>query len=82
MRLRGSWPSSRTCIGLPVWPPRVLREIFENKIAQAYVLEALEIPSPRSWVYWREADARAALPELPLPLVAKLSRGGAATGWR
>ncbi len=61
--------------GLVVWPPRVLRETFENKIAQAYVLAALDVPRPRTWVFWHEADARAALKELPLPLVAKLSRG-------
>ena len=66
--------------GLPVWPPRALRQSFESKIAQAYLLDALQIPSPRTWVYWREADARAALPELPLPLVAKLSRGGRSEG--
>ncbi len=61
--------------GLPVWPPRVLRETFENKIAQAYVLDALDIPRPRTWVFWHEADARKALAELPFPLVTKLSRG-------
>ena len=61
--------------GLVVWPPRVLRETFENKVAQAYVMDALDVPRPRSWVFWHEADARAALAELPMPLVAKLSRG-------
>jgi glutathione synthase/RimK-type ligase-like ATP-grasp enzyme len=62
-------------LGIPVWPPRVLRETFENKIAQAYLLDALRIPHPRSWVFWQAADARAALADLPLPLVTKLSRG-------
>ncbi|MFO1142334.1 MAG: hypothetical protein U1E59_08085 [Amaricoccus sp.] len=66
--------------GLPVWPPRVLREAYESKITQADLLDALQIPSPRTWVYWREKDALAALPELPLPLVTKLSRGGRSEG--
>lgn len=60
---------------LPVWPGRVLRETFENKIAQAYLLDALDVPHPRTWVFWSEADARKALEDLPLPLVTKLSRG-------
>lgn len=61
--------------GLPVWPDRVLRDTFENKTAQAYLLEALKIPHPRTWVYWHAADALAQLDDLPFPLVAKLSRG-------
>lgn len=61
--------------GIPVWPARVLRDTFENKIAQAYLLDALDIPHPKTWVFWRRADAMAALDELPYPLVAKLSRG-------
>ena len=61
--------------GIPVWPPRILRQSFENKIDQSYLLAALGIPSPRTWVYWTEADARAALDTLPFPLVTKLSRG-------
>lgn len=64
-----------TATGMPVWPARVLRDMFENKVAQAYMLDALDIPRPRSWVFWRERDALAALDDLPLPLVAKLSRG-------
>jgi glutathione synthase/RimK-type ligase-like ATP-grasp enzyme len=62
-------------LGLPVWPPRVLRDTFENKTAQAYLLEAHGIAHPRTWVFWHEAEARARLDDLPFPLVAKLSRG-------
>lgn len=62
-------------LGLPVWPPRVLRETFENKSAQAYLLEALGVPHPKTWVFWREAEALARLDDLPFPLVVKLSRG-------
>jgi hypothetical protein len=61
--------------GLPVWPGRILRETFENKIAQSYLLDALNIPHPRTWVFWRAAEALERLDELPFPLVAKLSRG-------
>jgi hypothetical protein len=60
---------------IPVWPARPLRDTFENKIAQAYLLEAAGVPHPRTWVFWRREDAMAALPELAFPLVAKLSRG-------
>jgi hypothetical protein len=62
-------------LGIPVWPARPLRDTFENKIAQSYLLEAAGIPHPRTWVFWRQRDAMAALPDLPFPLVAKLSRG-------
>ncbi len=62
-------------LGLRVWPPRVLRETFEDKAAQAYLLEALGIAHPRTWVFWRAAEALERLRELPYPLVAKLSRG-------
>ena len=61
--------------GIPVWPERILRDIFENKIAQTYLLEAHDIPRPRTWIYWREEEALEALSTLPYPLVAKLSRG-------
>lgn len=61
--------------GLPVWPARVLRETFEDKIAQAYLLDALGIPHPRTWVFWHAAEALERLDGLPFPLVAKLSRG-------
>jgi glutathione synthase/RimK-type ligase-like ATP-grasp enzyme len=60
---------------IPVWPSRVLRDTFENKIAQAYLLDAIDIPHPRSWIFWRRQDALDALDALPYPLVAKLSRG-------
>jgi hypothetical protein len=64
-----------TGLGVPTWPPRPLRDIFENKIAQHYLMDSLRIPHPRSWVFWREAEAMEALAGLPYPLVAKLSRG-------
>lgn len=62
-------------LGIPVWPPRPMRATFEDKIAQSYMLESLGIPHPKTWVFWREEEAMAALGELPFPLVAKLSRG-------
>lgn len=62
-------------LGMPVWPPRRSRVYFEDKIRESSLLAALGMPHPRTWVFWRRDDALAAVDDIPLPVVAKLSRG-------
>lgn len=62
-------------LGIPVWPPRRSRVYFEDKIRESALLTALGMPHPRTWVFWRKDDALAAVGDIALPVVAKLSRG-------
>jgi glutathione synthase/RimK-type ligase-like ATP-grasp enzyme len=52
---------------------------FESKVAQSYLLEALEVPRPRTVVSFEHRDAREAARELGLPLVAKKAHGAASS---
>jgi glutathione synthase/RimK-type ligase-like ATP-grasp enzyme len=60
---------------LPVFPAFKSIWFFEDKIAQAYLLEALGFPHPRTSVFWREEDALGAIENMSFPVVAKLSAG-------
>ena len=48
---------------------------FDDKIAQAYLLQAARIPTPRTWVLWRYDHALAFFRGAKFPLVAKLRSG-------
>lgn len=48
---------------------------FDDKVAQAYLLEAARIPTPRTWIFWRYADAAEFCRTAHYPLVIKLSAG-------
>lgn len=48
---------------------------FESKVAQSYLLDALDVPRPRTVVSFEHADAIASAKELGLPLVAKKAFG-------
>ena len=60
---------------IPVFPDLATCWHFDDKIAQAYLLAALDIPHPKTWVFWRKADALAWCPEVQYPVVTKLSGG-------
>ena len=67
---------------IPVFPDMATCWHFDDKIAQAYLLEALGIPHPRTWIFWRKADARAWCEQAEYPVVAKLSGGAGSTNVR
>ena len=67
---------------IPVFPDLATCWHFDDKIAQSYLLEALEIPCPKTWIFWREADARAWCEQAEYPVVAKLSGGAGSTNVR
>lgn len=60
---------------IPVFPDMATCWHYDDKIAQAYLLEAMGIPHPETWVYWRKADALAGCKKASYPVVAKLSGG-------
>jgi hypothetical protein len=60
---------------IPVFPDMATCWHFDDKIAQSYLLEALGIPHPKTWVFWRKADALAWCETADYPVVAKLSGG-------
>jgi hypothetical protein len=62
-------------LGIPVFPDLATCWHYDDKIAQAYLLEALRIPHPKTRVFWREADALAWCATAAYPVVAKLSGG-------
>jgi glutathione synthase/RimK-type ligase-like ATP-grasp enzyme len=61
--------------GLRIMPNYASVWHFESKVAQSYLLEALDIPRPRTVVSFEYEDARAAAKGLGIPLVAKRSHG-------
>lgn len=62
-------------LGLPVFPDLATGWHYDDKIAQSVLLSALEIPIPKTWVWWRKTDALAWCDETDYPVVAKLSVG-------
>ena len=60
---------------IPVFPDLATCWHFDDKIAQSYLLEALGIPHPKTWVFWRKADAWAWCGKAAYPVVAKSSGG-------
>ena len=48
---------------------------FDDKCAQFYALEAAGIPTPQTWLFWREAEALTFCRAATYPLVMKLASG-------
>jgi hypothetical protein len=48
---------------------------FDDKVAQYYLLRAAGLPMPRTWVFWRQEDAREFCRSARYPLVLKLAGG-------
>jgi glutathione synthase/RimK-type ligase-like ATP-grasp enzyme len=48
---------------------------FEDKIAQHYLLNAVGIPTPRTWTFWDRASALAFFQNTRYPLVLKIAHG-------
>lgn len=60
---------------IPIFPDMATCWHYDDKIAQAYLLEALDIPHPRTWVFWRKSEALAWCEQAHYPVVAKLAGG-------
>ena len=64
-------------LGLAVYPDQPTGWHFDDKIAQAYLFEALGIPSPQTWVFYDRAAAEEFAATATYPLVLKLAAGAA-----
>jgi len=60
---------------IPIFPSLATCWHYDDKIAQSYLLLALDIPEPKTWVFWRKADALAWCKQAEYPMVVKLSVG-------
>jgi hypothetical protein len=68
-------PALEHQLGLPVYPDQSTCWHYDDKIAQAYLLEAAGIPIPRTWVFWTLEEALAFCARADYPLVLKLHAG-------
>ena len=72
-------PVIEEVLNIPVWPNYHTRWHFDEKIAQHYLLQALGVPSVKSWVFWNYEEAKKFIENDALfPLVFKLSVGAGA----
>lgn len=60
---------------IPVFPDLATCWHYDDKIAQAYLLEALGVPQPQTWVFWKKAEALDWCGQAAYPVVAKLAVG-------
>ena len=60
---------------IPVFPNQHTCWHFDDKIAQAYLLKALQIPVPRTWVWFDRRQAEKWASQAHYPLVLKLATG-------
>ncbi len=79
---RRLFPVLERSLGLAVYPDQATAWHFDDKIAQAWLLESAGVPVPRTWVWFdRDAAARWAR-EAAFPIVLKLASGAGATNVR
>jgi glutathione synthase/RimK-type ligase-like ATP-grasp enzyme len=62
-------------LGIPVYPNSATRWHYDEKTAQHYLLQTLQAPTPRSWLFWNRDEALAWAETAPYPVVFKLSVG-------
>lgn len=67
-------------MGIAVYPDQNTCWHYDDKIAQAWLFDALSIPSPRTWVHFDRASALDWIRGQKLPLVMKLATGAGAEG--
>lgn len=61
--------------GIPVYPDSRTAWHYDEKTAQFYLLQALNAPTPRTWVFWDRESALNWAKKASYPLVFKLSVG-------
>ncbi|MFH0983533.1 MAG: hypothetical protein V2A79_18620 [Planctomycetota bacterium] len=64
-----------TELGIPVFPDLRTAWHYDDKIAQAYLLQSLGLSAPKTWVFWRRQDAEKWAGSASYPVVAKLAVG-------
>lgn len=66
-----------SCLEIPVFPDYHTRWHYDEKIAQYYLFEALDLPRIKTWVFWDYKQAIKFCQNATYPLVFKLSVGAA-----
>jgi len=67
-------------LNLPVFPETRTSWHFDEKVAQKYLLQSLDVPLPDQWVFWGHEDASEwARNQAKYPVVFKLSVGAGAS---
>lgn len=67
---------------IPIYPSLEEIQIYENKKNLSYWLAANNVPHPKTWVFYYEAEALEFLETANIPLVGKTSIGGGGSGVR
>ena len=62
-------------LGIPVYPDTRTAWHYDEKIAQFYMLQALDAPMPQTWLFWDQREALKWAHSAPYPVVFKLSSG-------
>lgn len=68
-------PVCENYLGLVVYPDNKTSWHYDDKIAQAYLLSALNIPIPKTWVWFDQNEALTWIQQANYPLVVKLTTG-------
>lgn len=68
-------PVVEQCLKIPTYPSQNTCWHYDDKIAQFYLLDALGIPTPKTWVWFSHSDAREWAVSANYPLVLKLATG-------
>ena len=67
---------------IPVFPDLRTAWHYDDKIAQAYLFQALEIPRPKTWIFWDREEAERWAESALYPVVAKLATGAGSSNVR
>lgn len=62
-------------LGIPVFPSYKTSWHYDEKVAQHYLLEAIDAPKINSWVFWKYEEALNFLRSCSFPVIFKLSVG-------
>ena len=62
-------------LNVPVFPRAATSWHYDEKVSQAYLLNALGVETPKTWVFWDKAKAVSWADSAPYPVVFKLSVG-------
>ncbi|HDP24536.1 MAG TPA: hypothetical protein ENN34_03740 [Deltaproteobacteria bacterium] len=68
-------PAIEYGLGIPVFPDLHTCWHYDEKVAQHYLLESIQAPRVKSWVFWKLSDAFDFLSSCTYPVVFKLSVG-------
>lgn len=69
-------------LGLVVYPDQNTCWHYDDKIAQAHLFRALDIPTPETWIWFDKAEASDWARKADYPLVIKLYAGASSTNVR